>query len=264
MMVRRRLWPLAFLLIISLAVVLFAGCGRSADPDPTDNGAPADPDPDPDPGDEKDEPDPELPSIGDGDWIWLGEPWQMSQDFSLVQWELYEGSDEDPLGVVTSTYEGTEVIDGIETSRILLEVGDRDYTLWIDDDGEYVQSEALGQLWTGEAAETGSSMGLLGALGPFAFVNQDAIMEVFTGRRRGYFTWEVTSEQHESIGNEQYLVTRIDMVPENAMGAKKLDMSVAIAHVDGRYMIVEWSQYIMDQEDNEEAFIVKVVDMVRH
>ncbi|GEM_PF-5355635 len=257
-------------LLMLLAMVAVAGCSGDAAEDPDEVNEPAsEPEDDPEEEEEpkEDEQDPHTPSLGEGEWTELGDPWAMVDKFTLLQWQTTGGIDDD---ADTFTWglrnEGHEVVEDQDATKIVLYAEDDESILWLGEEpGDWVRVKMRGETFTGEEAEMFGGMAMMGPFASLMFFNQQEMLEVLTGTRdRAYFTWEVVSEESETIGDGSFDVTRVSIMPDDTAGLQEVKMELAMADIDGSLMIIDWLTYAKDLEGNEEYHRLEVVDLARH
>lgn len=182
--------------------------------------------------------------------------------FSTLEWTWSRMENEDTTQEqhVKYSHEGTETIDAVETDIILFSVEDEEVLIWVDGDGNSVQGEYEGQLWTGPVLQQALD-GLLAAIfTPFQAVEQWGVKEFLEGEYPG-IEWTSISEQREQFGDMQANVTVIEMYiePPMVIEGKERTVTWSVADFDGEFqMVVEW---VDDPDTSDIAISYKLTNI---
>lgn len=249
---------LALLLIVSL--VFISGCG-SPDPEP-DESAEAEPSDDPKEPEGSDDDDDGIVSVIE--WRTPTSMRTIVDDFSRLEWRFStvdNGTESDPTHVAY-IYEGHEMVDGEETDKITLLIGDEDWTIWLDASGNPKQVASGQEIMPGQLGQTMGRAMMTMVAAPFSMAQVFPVRDVLRGTRDGWSFTEL-SRSTEEFGDLTAEVVRLQLTarPPAVPAGEEVNLIWGIADFGDFQMLVEWN--ILDGEDGEHAFILVIENVAR-
>ncbi len=241
---------LTLLLVISLIVI--PGCGS--------------PVPKPDtPAETKPAEEPQQPKGSDADeaivsvidWRSPTNMRSIVADFARLEWRFStaeKGTEGEPARVAY-IYGGREVVDGEETDKITLSIGDEDWTIWLDANGNPKQTASGQEVMPGQLGQTMGRAMMTMVAAPFTMAQVFPVRDVLRGSREGWSYTEL-SRSTERFGDLAAEVIRLQLTarPPAVAGVEELKLVWGIADFGDFQMLVEWN--VVDGEDGEHAFIL--------
>ena len=248
---------LALLLTASLIVAL--GCG-SPEPE-SDESVETEPAEEPEAPEGSDDDEAIVSVI---DWQHITNMRSIVSDFARLEWRfstIEEGTESEPTHV-RYTYEGHEVVDGEETDKITLTIGDEDWTIWLDGDGNPKQTASGQEIIPGQMGQNMGRAMLTMVAAPFSMTQVFPVRDVLRGGRDGW-SFDELSRSTETFGDLTAEVVRLRLTarPPAVAEGEQINLIWAVADFSDFQMLVEWN--VVDGEDGEHAFIMVIENLER-
>ncbi len=165
-------------------------------------------------------------------------------DFEVLEWTWtsYADGEETSSTDVSYRFEGTEQVGDKETIKIVLTFDDQEIVMWVDDDGEAVQTEIDGELLPDEVANMMVNPMLNAVFWPFIAARTFRVSDVVMGRGYGWDT-QVVSTETRQVGDLQAEVTEIvvEVGPPHTEEGEEVEITWEIGDFGEFQMLLGWS-----------------------
>ncbi len=182
--------------------------------------------------------------------------------FEELEWTFTRFQDGDIAKeeVVTYVFEGTDTVDGVETELISFDYDDEKLKIWIDEDGNSVQGEYQGHVFSGPLLQSTLDEIVRAMFAPFKMVENIGLQHFLAGDYPGV-EWKTTSTQREDIGAASAEVTEIELylVPPMVQEGRERTVSCRIGDFGDFQIVIEW---IDDDDRSDYAMSYRVTNIV--
>ncbi len=260
MAVLRRHTPVFVILILVFAMLILAGCGAPA-AEEDEEGTATEPEEAEEP--EEEEPD-DAPTVAINRWENPMDMMDLIDSFEVLAWTLtpIQGGEEQESLDIAYRYEGSEVVEGGDTSKVNIIFDDEEFVIWLDGSGEVVRAESGGELLPDMAVDLVVRNLLMMLFMPFHVFDTLDIHDVLIGQGPGW-EWSVESVGTETIGSMQAEVTNCVLImgpPASAPG-EEVRVNFRVGDFGDFQMLVGYEAGTDGGADQQMQFVMKVTDV---